>query len=278
MPVAVFDGSLRNLYDTSGLDVTLSLTADQISVVSDDGDLGTWPIDAVAICPYDTISYEFYAEGDLLLFTPNDPVGFRTSPFVVGLPPEPEHHKQRAPRRRSASPKAGRAIADARKKKARRADKKARESTEAASGKPPSPSAPSPSPAEEAPRAQISPPRDGDVPDTAAVVPPSDADEPALEAEVPPTPNGDTRDPGGSDSEEVKQAAAKPGMLTSVWLGVLDRVRRRDILDLNRVPVDRKLRGHEHTHTWDHRVATGEGLTNHLCTICGKVRISSRTG
>lgn len=59
---------------------------------------------------------------------------------------------------------------------------------------------------------------------------------------------------------------------TSVWIRSLDMARRHDVLGLDRVQVDEKLRGQEHEHTWNSRVAATSGPGRHICTICGKIR------
>ena len=57
------------------------------------------------------------------------------------------------------------------------------------------------------------------------------------------------------------------------WIRTLDTARRYGLFSLDRVPVDETLRGSEHRHTFDHRAAATSGPGNHICTICGKVRI-----
>lgn len=58
----------------------------------------------------------------------------------------------------------------------------------------------------------------------------------------------------------------------SVWIRTLDSARRHDFLGLDRVPIDESLRGQQHQHTWDHRVAATSGPGKRICTICGRVR------
>jgi hypothetical protein len=57
-------------------------------------------------------------------------------------------------------------------------------------------------------------------------------------------------------------------------LRILDAARRNDLFNLERVPIDESLRGSEHEHSWEHRVATDTGLASRVCTICGKIRLS----
>ncbi len=57
-------------------------------------------------------------------------------------------------------------------------------------------------------------------------------------------------------------------------LKMLDAARHNDLFNLERVPIDESLRGSEHEHSWEHRVATDSGLASRVCTICGKIRLS----
>ncbi len=282
-PVASLDGSLRNLYDTVGIDVTLSITTEQITVTSDDGPLGTWPIGAVGIQPYDSTSYEFYAEGDLLLFTPNDQAVFRTSPFVVGLPPDTEHPKRRKVKRKRA--RTGPENVKAPTKKQRHAaDTAGRVRLEPAADQASGEFTDEPTRHERTAEAkQATPVPDdsqgvtpvGPEPDTAAV----DA---VVEAESKPVrmPDGEVPEPGRADPEgdrePVVDVPVRSGITRRLWIRVLDKARRYDVFDLDRVPTDKRLRGLEHQHTWDHRVARPEGFASHVCTICGKIRLSKR--
>lgn len=59
---------------------------------------------------------------------------------------------------------------------------------------------------------------------------------------------------------------------TGVWLRMIDIARPYSIFSLDRVPVDTRLRGRDHEHTWDHSAARSSGPSHHLCTICGKIR------
>ncbi|MCL1597674.1 MAG: hypothetical protein M3094_00710, partial [Actinomycetia bacterium] len=92
-------------------------------------------------------------------------------------------------------------------------------------------------------------------------------------------PSGDVPEPSrtdpGSDQEPAAAVPARIGIARRLWIGVLDKARRYDVLDLDRVPTDKRLRGFEHQHTWDHRVARREGFASHVCTICGGIRLST---
>jgi hypothetical protein len=56
------------------------------------------------------------------------------------------------------------------------------------------------------------------------------------------------------------------------WIRMIDLARPYSIFSLDRVPVDKRLRGQDHEHTWDHFAARSSGPSHHLCTICGKIR------
>jgi hypothetical protein len=60
--------------------------------------------------------------------------------------------------------------------------------------------------------------------------------------------------------------------LNHLWIRTLDMARRYDVFGLDRVPIDENIRGQEHEHTWDHRVAASSGAGAHICMICGKIR------
>jgi hypothetical protein len=63
------------------------------------------------------------------------------------------------------------------------------------------------------------------------------------------------------------------GAARRAWLFAIDRARTFDLLGLDRVPVTKQMRRDpHHQHTWDHRVAAG--ITRHICTACGRVRLS----
>ena len=265
VPIAVLDGTLRHLYETSGLDVTLSLRRDQdgggqITVTSDDGELGTWPVDSVAIRSFDSTSYEFYSDGDLLLFTPVDLIGFHTSPFIVGLPPDTDPPKRSVPRLKRFRSKP--AVGSTRAKTVRGPanKKRVRDKRAADLALPETEDRPTPAPPEAV---------------AETVVP--DA---GVEADSPPV----APDAGFAESVAPVEPAAEPEpddtptrefrTRNVVWIRALDIARRYDLFDLDRVPTDKRLRGSEHQHTWDHRVARPDGFASHVCTICGKVRLS----
>jgi len=75
-------------------------------------------------------------------------------------------------------------------------------------------------------------------------------------------------------SSEVSRApdAARRPPATGLWLRMIDIARPYSVFSLDRVPVDTRLRGRDHEHTWDHSAARSSGPSHHLCTVCGKIR------
>jgi hypothetical protein len=73
--------------------------------------------------------------------------------------------------------------------------------------------------------------------------------------------------------DEQRAPGPMGGVARRAWLFAIDRARAFDLLGLDRVPVTKKMRRDpHHQHTWDHRVAAG--ITRHICTACGRVRLS----
>jgi len=110
----------------------------------------------------------------------------------------------------------------------------------------------------------------------AAPIVPDSANEPRLRSRLRrgrhrEVPVHDDAPPGDVDNETSGQEE-EPNRL---WIRVIDLARKHDLLGLDRVPIDESLRGREHQHTWDHRVAWKTGPGAHICTICGKVRRSA---
>lgn len=269
VPIATFTGSLRNLDDAAGLGVTLSLLDNgEVTMTGDDVDLGTWPRTNVSIRTFDSTSFEFVAEGDLLLFTPDDPAAFRAGPLVVGLPPDTGRRRRRASKKRPARAKPEPIADRAPRKKERRDEKKQRAPEAPVVDQPSSGSSSKPTTAA------------GPVPDLVSVVPEPGPQEPSTAPAPDETADGGAVESERSDGEpdrEVGDAESTAGATRAgVWIRALDTARRFDVFGLDRVPIDEGLRGREHEHTWDHRVATTDGLSSHVCTICGKIRFSRR--
>ena len=249
--VVVILGSIRNPDETDALSVELSSRDTTITLRADRTELGSWPSTAVTIRPIDSTSFEFIAEGDRLIFIPDDPDAFGDSPLVAR--DRDSTDEKRRFRRRTAVQEPSKE----KPSKPSRQDRKAAAKVARA----------------EAARAEGVPvPRSSDPGAMAAA---SDAEQPAddpapseARRRRKPRLGRKVRDP---ESDETPSKGSKE-MLTGAWIRALDTARRYDMFGLDRVPIDEGLRGQEHEHTWDHRVAVSSGVGKHVCTICGKIR------
>ena len=187
----VVSGSIRSPDETDALGVELTVDGSEIALHADGSELGRWDATALEIRQIDATSFEFVAEGDRLIFLPDDPAAFGIIPIARGDDVD-----------------AGRG----RERKAKRSKSHTDESG----------ASPSPKPAKA--------------------------------------------------KKEPKPAKESRARRTGVWLRTLDMARRYDLLGLDRVPVELELRGGEHQHTWDHRVAATSGAGKHICTLCGRIR------
>ncbi len=250
-PVVVILGSIRSPDDTDALSVELSIRDDKITLRADRTELGSWPSTAVTIRPIDSTSFEFTAEGDRLIFMPDDPDAFGDSPLVAR--DRDSTDEKRRFRRRSA-------VRERSKEKPSKPSRQERKAAARAARA-------------EAARAEGVPvPRSSD---PRAIEATSDAEQSAgdpapseARRRRKPRRGRKVRDP---ESDETPSEGSKE-MLTGAWIRALDTARKYDFLGLDRVPIDEGLRGQEHQHTWDHRVAASSGLGKHICTICGKIR------
>ena len=278
-PVVVFSGSLRSPDEADALSVKLSIRETEITLTADGTELGRWPAGSVDIRRFDATAFEFIAEGDRLIFIPEDPAAFNDRP-IVGDPgagtdgrqsrtgrksrkrsdetkprlaldqdsPDEEQH----PRRSAAqeSPK------DRPKKQSRR-----RRKTTAGTA------------AAEVARLEVVSDPPSTVPGPTGAT--SDDEQPVADAAS----SGSRRrrksrrEPALPDSDADDALPVEPKeRLNRAWIRALDVARKYDTFGLDRVPIDVGLRGQEHQHTWDHRVAASSGLGKHICTICGAVR------
>lgn len=101
----MFAGALRDPNESGTLSVTLSVWSDQIVMHNDDIELGEWPRDRVRIIPLDSTSYEFVAEGDRLLFTPDDRAAFASVATPSTSTAAPAQPKRRKPKTTSTTAK-----------------------------------------------------------------------------------------------------------------------------------------------------------------------------
>lgn len=235
--MTVVSGSIRTRDDDEALTVTLSVWDTTITLRSDRADLGQWASSAVDIDERPDGTYEFTAEGDHLIFVPDDPV-------VFGALEVAQRHQQ-PPSRRSTW--------------ARRRDKKRRRDAE-------------PKIRTEFVRDRVVDVR-GDEPaialhprNTPRVTP-----EARREAATPALPTA-----GELPRPRTRGPARRGGLRgrgRRMWVATLDRARRIDLFGLDRVPVTKAMRDDpDHSHTWNHRVAPRRGPGSRICTVCGKVR------
>ena len=94
--VAVVAGSIRTADDPNALDVKISIWDTEVTMRADGSELGHWPAHAVTINPIDAFSFEFVAEGDRLIFTPNNPDEFRAHPMVAGTKSKKKRRERKA--------------------------------------------------------------------------------------------------------------------------------------------------------------------------------------
>jgi hypothetical protein len=79
----VATGSIRIPRETQPLAVTLAFTANEVSLNADEVELGTWRPDEVQLSRVDALSFSFVAEGDRLVFRPDDAESFAIHPLVA---------------------------------------------------------------------------------------------------------------------------------------------------------------------------------------------------
>ncbi len=259
----VFSGSLRSPDDPDALSVELSLGSLEVSMHADGEQLGSWPVAAVGIRRFNTTAFEFTAEGDRLFFTPDDPTAFGDSLIAVPDDEDTGDRKRRKPRKRSDK---------AEPRPAREVDSSEEEPSVQARAEQESP--------EDRPRIRLRRRRRSTAEpvgvDAGASAPPGDSGsidataddrQPATEA-----PSSDRRRKGRSPEPENVAPGETRTRTNRAWIRALDLARKYDTFGLDRVPIDTRLRGQDHQHTWDHRVAATSGLGKHICTICGAIR------
>jgi hypothetical protein len=265
--VASFDGQLLLQEDAGGLAVTLRVTESRVTLRSGRSELGAWSASGVSITSAGGGRYEFIAEGDQLIFVPDEAEPFGANPLISALAPLPPTkrwgiRKPKAVAPVEASP-APMFAADEPKRKA--GIRRSRPKSEAKEEEP------APQHAADKPKRRVKIRR----------IKPKSMDAPLPEQPVAapaPKPDHPIAPRAAEVSSDLRPASA--GRILSrrrqAWLATIDQARQYDLFGLDRVPVTQKMRqGHTHKHTWDHRVSAGFA-SRHICTICGKVRISSR--
>ncbi len=384
--VTVISGTIRTPDDADALSVKLSIWDTEITMRADGVELGNWAASEISIRAIDSTSFEFVAEGDQLIFTPEDSTAFAATSFVKGRVPGGGRKSRRRGNKKAEQARAAVVVPDPhleaetrrgkrqsaekpRPPKPSRRERKAaeRESAESAVAEARSNVVVAPSTPREATVRQEAVPTpigriksgataDHDssaeekrgiripafndpVPEPTALfepepvqpsrVEPEPVQEPAVRAEpapaglpprVEPEPAallesefGDPPQRAGAYPAELlepepERAARRrksllrrstredlpaegpsvasspeapvgdepeeegPAQPNRLWIRTLDLARRYDFLGLDRVPVNESLRGQDHQHTWDHRVAPTSGPGRYICTLCGEIR------
>ncbi len=276
--VNVVSGSIRSREDETALAVKLSIWDTEVTMRANGVELGNWPAEAVVIRALDASSFEFVAEGDQLIFTPDDPEEFGRLPQVstpmLGSGRK-KSRKSKEPKKQpkptelawhedSAEEKRRKGMRSKREPKAKKKSRRERKAQAAPAmdqiddGAEPVAAA-NPLPAIEPAQTEVIP-QQLDVADPYADSPPEQRREKrARNGSIEPNHSGD----GGSSSKRHQ-----------AWMFALDQARKYDLMGLDRVPVDEDQRGKEHEHTWNHRVAPESGLGSRICTVCGEIRRS----
>jgi hypothetical protein len=232
-------GSIRNPNEDEALAVTMSINATGFALHADDVALGSWGTDEVEIVPLGDRAFEFVAEGDRLIFVPDDLDAFTRRVF-------PDRGRKRRRRKPSQTTK----------------------------------TAATPKPSKDSPAGEVQPAEGStEAPRTA---PPAKKTKPPRKAKQPKQPRVRRVQVSAADvrrkakppkTYELPNDPPSPEPSEGRWLRTIDTARRYGLFSLDRVPVDESLRGSEHRHTYDHRASATSGPGNHICTICGKVRL-----
>jgi hypothetical protein len=293
--VATFAGLLLLQEDAEGLTVALRVTESRVTLRSGRSELGAWPASGVSITSTGGGRFEFLAEGDLLIFVPDDLSSFESNPLISALAPLPPPKRWRIRSQKAASPSedspAPMFAADEPKRRAKtRRNKPEAATREAATPSHPEeeskrkvglrrsrPDAEAAQDASAGPQEETKPKRKVRIRRTDSKPATGQAPEHAIPAQAP-----KAERPGAPPAADIPPdlRPASAGRILSrrrqAWLATIDQAREFDLFGLDRVPVTKKMRqGRTHKHTWDHRVSAGFA-SRHICTICGKVRISSR--
>lgn len=297
--VSVVAGSIRTADDPTALDVKLSIWDTEVTMRADGAELGHWPADAVSIKPLDAFSFEFVAEGDRLIFQPNNPDEFKDHPIVVGAATGRRRKKRSKEKKAPAKApelrwdESTEAESKVRKKAVEEA-KPTRQERKAAAREAKAAIA-----AAKSARQVKVPVGDYDTqpelgttrgstrataesPIAASAEAPAFESRAAVETSDAPTSRRPerakrertpkerrTREPKTAENGDSRFAELRH----KAWLSSLDFARHYDLFGLDRVPVNESLRGQpDHPHTWEHRVAPSSGPGSFICTICGAMR------
>ncbi len=292
-------GAVRAPDEVDALSVDLTIDDFEITMSAGRAEIGSWLISTVTIRRIDDASFEFIAEGDRLIFVPEDPATFGDHP-AVGEPEDDKRQRRRQKEEVKAakvSAKQARREAKAAKKaddrdeklNPRRVSSKERQGGRWMGGETEPPEVEPSDPALADRKTAIEAVSAGGLtgresaPDQAeaivayeqsrAVTEPTTEDRRrvkwrrrhAVEESEPDEEREHDGDIGDASEEREDD-------LNHLWIRTLDMARRYDLFGLDRVPIDENIRGQEHEHTWDHRVAASSGAGAHICMICGKIR------
>jgi hypothetical protein len=348
--VTVVSGSIRTPDDPEALRVKLSIWDTEITMRVDGVELGNWEESEIGIRSIDSTSFEFVAEGDQLVFTPDDPSAFVATSLVKRRVPGGGRKKRRKAKEKTERAPAAAVVedplpAEVSRRGKRRSDEKSRaakpsrrerkaaerERADSEAAEIDASGVVSPAPVRESTvrRGTVPTPigrttvgsvasadRDGVAleesptigirtfrepkPEPVDPLPrvergPSELMEPGLVDPLPrvepglvdlpaPAPRqtrfrlkysareGRTDEFPSSQPASEEPEEERSTQTNRLWIRALDLARKYDFLGLDRVPVNESLRGQEHQHTWDHRVAPSSGPGKYICTICGEIR------
>jgi hypothetical protein len=235
---------------------------------ADGAELGRWPATAVAIRRFGKTAFEFVAEGDRLIFTPDDPAAFGDSPIAVGQDVDFDGRKRRRSKKGSDGTGPQPVMDEDSFEEQRSAAREAKQ-------QPTRPRAGKRSRRHRTAAAEPAGP-DLDRLDVAPDAPPAVTEPADTTVDKAPQPIDATLSDGPRERVSPEVDDTPSTKLTArtnrLWIRALDIARKYDTFGLDRVPIDANLRGREHQHTWDHRVAATSGLGQHICTICGAIR------
>jgi hypothetical protein len=265
MPSLTAKGSVRSPGEREALTVTLTIAGTEVALRSADLELGTWQTSDVEISAVDATRFTFIAEGDRLIFTADDPMGFASHPLVRPYPGSRVEEDSQPKRQRK------------RKRKRKRSEPTAAPSEELAAIQSEDSTAMEPGPDDGLDTstdivldAISTEPEEVPTPDAVAI--PTEIE---VQAGPDATAVGPIDDDPFDDSpphEDSVERRVDSGTRNGPWIRTLDVARRNGLFGLDRVQVAEGLRGQEHQHTFDHGAAAGYGPSKHVCTICGKVR------
>ncbi len=245
-PALVVAGTIRSPGERESLEVMLSMRGGHVSLHSEKLELGSWPESGVEITPIDATSFAFTAEGDRMIFRPDDVISFseELAARTMAMPAP-------APAPRDTTPSRTRGW-----RRTKAADAAAREA---------GPDARVPADARPETTAATTPTK------APTTVPPGT---PKAKRSMPSVSMPRLSVPKVSSSKAERSARGRPGeQRPSLWLRSIDTVRAYGWFSLDRVPVYEDQRGQDHDHTWNHRAVATSGLSRHVCTICGKVKL-----